>query len=105
MSVVTNIVVLLPRLDDAEHTALLRAACAILIRDGQHSGFADLSDEAGGPKHLEGHCWLGAFNHLDLVAFLRKFNDLPWPCDVLLGVREQGDERWHEIMVWAKDYE
>ena len=53
----------------------------------------------GGSKYLECNIYVGAFNYLDLVRFLKHINSIQWdePQDVQLFVKEQNDTRFKLI--------
>jgi hypothetical protein len=72
---------------------------------GDGKGFVSVDDEAlpkgwyGGTKYLEADLYIGAFNYLDLPAFLEHLRSLPWsePRSVQLFLRDQDDERFSLI--------
>lgn len=91
---------------------ILTAACAEDIDDNDHANamesvnqwlaeknygeFARVDGNAGGTKAMEAFVFLGAFNYLDLVAFLAVVGAAPWqqPENVRVFVKQQEDERF-----------
>lgn len=62
------------------------------------------SNTTAGTKNLECNVYLGAFNHLDLAAFIAAIRSIVWdyPEYVQLFVLEEEDERFREISLWER---
>jgi hypothetical protein len=46
--------------------------------DGNHGQFVEVSEHAGGTKHMECRVYLSAFNHVDTDTILRAIDEAPW---------------------------
>jgi hypothetical protein len=57
------------------------------------------SDIPAGTKHLECNVYLGAFNHLDLNAFVSAIRRTAWDCpeSVQIFILEEDSERFVEV--------
>lgn len=60
----------------------------------------------GGSKYLEALLYVGAYNHLDLRAFVKHLQSLRWraPEQVQLIVKEQDDIAFRVVAVFPADF-
>jgi hypothetical protein len=71
---------------------------AYLLRDGQthdRSAVKDLGpfkDAYGGTRCLETPLWVGAFNYLDVLEFVKHLRAYPWRYPERVQLLAQGDE-------------
>ena len=94
MSVVTNVLLITTWSDEVggECIAALNEAF------GQSGKLKRVSEHAGGHKHSECEVWAGAYNHLDIAAFVEAVKVQPWGylLPVQLLMREQDGEWFTE---------
>ena len=62
------------------------------------------AEYSAGCKNLECGVFLEAFNHLDLAAFIKAIEAIPWhyPEYVQMFVKEEHEDRFHEIGLWER---
>jgi len=66
--------------------------------------FADHAPISAGDKHLECNVYLGAFNYLNLAAFVATIKKVEWsfPNEVQLFVQEHNSVRFREVGLWER---
>lgn len=62
--------------------------------DGGNGEFSDVTDHAGGPKHMECRVYLSAFNHASTDVIIKAVEQAPWRDRemVQVFVKEQEEE-------------
>lgn len=104
MSRVTNLVLCLQAVDDW----VTRIDQVNRYFDGASKGLVSVDDPSlprawyGGTKFLEAGLYIGAYNHLDLQAFITHLRSIAWECPecVQLLVKEEEDERFRLVNVF-----
>lgn len=99
MSCVQNVILAFSILEDRR--AMVGEVNRILAALGQVGAF-NLEQDYGGSKALERPTYLGAFNYLEVSAFVERPRALPWkePSEVQVYVCDQHEDIYAERF-WA----
>jgi hypothetical protein len=79
MSRVTNVILTAHvGLQDASDPEIDSVNKFLKERDGGYGDFVEVTEHAGGTKHMECRVYLSAFNHADTETILKAVDQAPW---------------------------